>query len=667
MPCLDQNISKWAILIGIDHYPDLGRDDLKGCVCDVRKTSELLCNYYGYKSDHILQLTSPPQADVSETAFARSLSDTWPSYDNIIRSIRTVLKQGRQGDIAYIHFSGYAIQVPSLLPLGRRTRNALDIALVPVSIARDRKYFHDVELSVLLHELVAKGLDVTIVIDGRFALLNITPSQSSAFTLEDLNSLPYDKWREHGLYTWLQCPDPEVPYALLLGRSYLDMKGNREHYDRDTQEWNGYLTGWLHKALIEDGPYVQFRSLYHRLLLEASRLSQNEDMSKGLKAAGDMSRPFLLGDRYRLPWSPTFPALLLREKNQVVLLVEAGAAHGIQVGAHFIAISQSWSKTALCGPDRHGFGIFNTVTVHGLTSTAHLLVDTTPSAKMTAPLDAFLGSGKISSVMSQWPSQANSDKGPTDNPHWPDAEANTTQYLNEQPLSPSMQADLYQQLLHVKSEPWKFSRCVDVTVVGGYRHNSQTSPIYPAFARDGCLNLLSGDFVIIYIQGRWDEELFINVLCFDSAFGITQIYPLKNDGAPSLGKRQRNHAEENTELCLRLRVGLPDLRKADPHFIRASETLKIFVTDQRTSFQCLEMPRIRDEGFLREFSDPGGIFMSSADSGPAHQSEVLSGGTVSSMKLHAEGDDRNKCRDGNWCCFDVGVIVHKTIESLASI
>src|SRR5437773_2512798 len=109
---MDSDVSKWAILIGIDFYP--GGDNLDGCVNDVNAIGEL-CRNLGFQPDRITSLLSPRPEHPAARTPAGNDPDAWPSYENIVGSIRSMLEQSRPSDVVYIHFSGRISQVPTIL------------------------------------------------------------------------------------------------------------------------------------------------------------------------------------------------------------------------------------------------------------------------------------------------------------------------------------------------------------------------------------------------------------------------------------------------------------------------------------------------------------------------------------------------------------------------
>ncbi|PQE12955.1 caspase domain-containing protein [Rutstroemia sp. NJR-2017a BBW] len=82
--------------------------------------------------------------------------DLWPTYKNVIASLRRVLEKAKQGDFVYIHYSGH----------GTRSHQSGNLAFV---LFEDNEhgssYLRGPELAKCLRKMVAQGLFVTVVLD----------------------------------------------------------------------------------------------------------------------------------------------------------------------------------------------------------------------------------------------------------------------------------------------------------------------------------------------------------------------------------------------------------------------------------------------------------------------------------------------------------------------
>lgn len=173
--------------------------------------SKLLQKQYGFRREHMVEMTSSDCYGPDHNAnFGGQIRDTLPTYGNIISSFMTIIKEGKPGDLAYIHFSGVITTVQSILPAYAELPAVSDLALLTASCdatSEGEKFLlHDVELSALLNTLCEKGLEVTAFLDCRHALLHDFPSSRSDLSLlepNELKAMSYGKMRHHSARNWI--------------------------------------------------------------------------------------------------------------------------------------------------------------------------------------------------------------------------------------------------------------------------------------------------------------------------------------------------------------------------------------------------------------------------------------------------------------------------------
>ncbi|RYP20117.1 hypothetical protein DL765_002959 [Monosporascus sp. GIB2] len=108
----DTMTTHWAVLIGIDYYP---KDRcLKGSVRDAETVKQYLEAGPIPVDTAILTATT-----LSDPSFSCPIEkpDSWPTHDNVIKSLKKVIMEARQGDFVYIHYFGYGT---------RRSESAVD-------------------------------------------------------------------------------------------------------------------------------------------------------------------------------------------------------------------------------------------------------------------------------------------------------------------------------------------------------------------------------------------------------------------------------------------------------------------------------------------------------------------------------------------------------------
>lgn len=159
--------SHWAVLIGINFYKEPSKP-LEGCVRDVQSIENYLKTRH--TPIHVDVLTASTPSDISSGQPCEK-PDLWPTYQNVISSLRNIIDKAGQGDFVYIHFSGHGTQVDARSFEEYSNKDTGDLALVlfdEVTVSGTR-YFHSRDLADLLNKMVERGLLVTLVLDCCFS------------------------------------------------------------------------------------------------------------------------------------------------------------------------------------------------------------------------------------------------------------------------------------------------------------------------------------------------------------------------------------------------------------------------------------------------------------------------------------------------------------------
>lgn len=93
-------MNKYALLIGINYYSD-PRNQLNGCINDIKNMQQLLITQYGYLSERITLM--------SDELDNKSLP-IYPTKTNIFSQLNTLIKTVKSGDLIYLHYSGHGGQ-----------------------------------------------------------------------------------------------------------------------------------------------------------------------------------------------------------------------------------------------------------------------------------------------------------------------------------------------------------------------------------------------------------------------------------------------------------------------------------------------------------------------------------------------------------------------------
>ncbi|TGO15143.1 hypothetical protein BPAE_0591g00030 [Botrytis paeoniae] len=319
------NPKNHAILIGINSYKI---KPLNGCVRDVQEIKKYL--------DLLPDPVNTKMLIADESNPSRSFEDQklWPTYDNVISSIKNISSSGQPGDFVYIHFSGHGTSInPSNKPSSASTG---DSALVLLNEASDPpvRYLRGSELTQLLSDMVDKKLMVTLVLDccqsggvmrndSSIRFLEYDPLIDAAYPSSYVQYLnptyrhivtSYDTLRNPNGYTIIAASGPHEE-----AQEY-DFSKNGQHH--------GALSYFLLKAWKESGgPAVKQQLIYQYLSAKVRKTFPGQNpMCYGANNQG-------------------FFGGVLTEINQTSILVvrnpdkstqlQAGHVHGICDGDQF--------------------------------------------------------------------------------------------------------------------------------------------------------------------------------------------------------------------------------------------------------------------------------------------------------------------------------------------
>src|SRR3990172_710149 len=135
---------KKALLVGINRYPD-PRNELKGCVNDVRQVAGMLKERYGFPGD----------ADM------RLLTDARATTKAILDGLAWLIAGASTGDSLVFHYSGHGSQVPDMS--GDETTDRLDEILCPYDLDWKRPLTDD-DLAAACAG-VPRGALLTVILD----------------------------------------------------------------------------------------------------------------------------------------------------------------------------------------------------------------------------------------------------------------------------------------------------------------------------------------------------------------------------------------------------------------------------------------------------------------------------------------------------------------------
>ncbi|KAI1157385.1 hypothetical protein F5B18DRAFT_209472 [Nemania serpens] len=181
-------------------------------------------------------------------------------------------------------------------------------------------------------------------------------------------------------------------------------------------------------------------------------------------------------------------------------------------------------------------------------------------------------------------------------------------------LTPDQHASLYRDYVSLRYFAPALLDGIEVFLLGAYGGDGDKYPRVPRFS-EGILHLVSGDHALIRVASLLGQQAFVRVLCFDSSFGVFQVYPMKNTSKPEiqaypypdddLSADPYKQVHPVQEVIIHLQLFLPSRSCRSKQPIQATEALKVIVSSEPFhNERAIEMPPIRDESYLMDHPDP---------------------------------------------------------------
>jgi hypothetical protein len=333
--------SKWAVLIGIDHYQSgnavrldtqgtpIEYENLNGCVEDILSVEQYLLEAVKIEKGHIKKLLAP--LPTRRDGLSAAAEDR-PTYGNIVHVLGSISTYTKRGDLVYIHYSGYGARATTVFPQ-LKENTSLDKALVPSDIASGGQYLRDLELAILLERMVDAGLVVTVVLDcchSRGVVRSGGGGRVRGIAQVYRSVLPEDLPKSIHEIKHMVTPDwLQQPRDFTMFAACLKDQNAREGLFHGRS--HGVFTYWLLDTLRHSpSSTASSEMLYRRVCAQV----QNEYADQ---------MPFLVGNSDRLFFStsviPGFYGLTVRnvESSPEVgeLELSSGSVHGVRVGSEY--------------------------------------------------------------------------------------------------------------------------------------------------------------------------------------------------------------------------------------------------------------------------------------------------------------------------------------------
>ncbi|EXL93782.1 caspase domain-containing protein [Fusarium oxysporum II5] len=330
-----------AILIGIDAYPDKYKSSLKGCVRDTQQIRSLLEQQPFHIN--IQTLTATQSSDSSITGPVED-SAALPTYDNVIKAFRDLTCAAQSGDYIYIHYSGHGTRIaPTAKAFSNQHTGDLALALLGGENGDEVRPLGGYKLAVALNAMVVKGLVVTLVLDCCFAasiyrldrtdirFLRIDPELASAYfadksLAEQDEETPDSDYRDVSMLpSWLINPNG---YALLAACGPHEEAGEIIYKG----ESHGALSHFLNMSLRDGGLNRKHKNIFYRL----SSKFRGHSIQQNPALYGNKDQGFFGENNFTNSRS-----MVLVVRNGQHLALQAGQAHGVSDGDEFVLYPSS--------------------------------------------------------------------------------------------------------------------------------------------------------------------------------------------------------------------------------------------------------------------------------------------------------------------------------------
>ncbi|PQE18221.1 caspase domain-containing protein [Rutstroemia sp. NJR-2017a WRK4] len=577
----------YAILIGINFYP--GRP-LKGCVRDIQEIKKCLEEITNVKHIRMLTASRPDEPNPS-----RPLEDPefWPTYDNVVSSIKNVTSLAKPGDFVYIHFSGHGTSCPLPSEFSNTSAGTLALVLLNEASSTRTRYLRGLELTQLLSQMVDKKLTVTLVLDCCQSGGVMRNDSSIRFLDYDpLVDAAYPPCPEHHLvptyrhvtasFDWLRNPDG---YMVIAASGPHEIA--QEHdFDRNGQ-YRGALSYFLLKAWKESGgPSVKQRLIYEYLSTRVRNTCRGQNPMR----YGDNDQGIFGG---ALPGINQTSILIVRKPDKGLQL-QAGRIHGIcdgdqfalypfgdinpesgSVGDPIIAEVMNFNSPSLEGWEtalkaRQSLNIFSANQISGQSISFYIA--------QNSENDYEIRDESLNIIEQPTPMHHERE----DMSHILD--------LIEHIAKFKLVSNRINEALADPSYPFRENFNIKLTnSVGKEFHPgcSQTGWFQPGCSHRECsIEVEDGDRLSLHVENKGDYALYIYVYSLGPFWDIESALRANHAVIPS---SPNNSTTRNWKK--KLRIEAPDDMKRQTQY-HYEEIIKVFLASQLTSFTLLELPEL---------------------------------------------------------------------------
>jgi hypothetical protein len=616
---------KWALLIGIDQYPNVR--PLNGCVNDVMAMRQVLTGAFKFPTENIAFLT-----------------DGAATRDGILGAMKDLMGQVGQGDVVVVHYSGHGSQMPDR---EGDEPDGMDETILPYDTGRGTLPNRDItddEIYLWLKELTEKTTAITLIFDcchsGTIVRdpfgeeVRWVPPDTRPISELPASPIPpearglLDGGRDLGPSGWLPLGER---YVLVAGCS----RDERSFEIEEAGVKHGALTFHLARELSGARSGMTYRDVFEAVAPRVT--SRFPDQHPQLEGARDLE---IFGVKWIEPMA--FVPVVGREGDRVVL--GAGASAGMTVESHWEVYKPGTKVTENENP----LGVVKITKVRAVTSegelvegsvkgeiaagaraveASHFVAEARMAVRVVSPphrdreVKSLIDRIRASKVL-RLPGSAEHGEtcvyllsprhevpetapayalGPLAEETWAVVGENGELLMPPRRRTESGAVDVliknlekiskYRRTLSLRNDASALAGKVEIELL---RNHPGLTLDEPDKGADGVPLFFEGDYLALKVLNRHDQPLFVYVLDMGLTHRVTQVYPVRGAQDPLMAMPEKpleiwtRHGEE-------IRVYIPDefLSISSSPSVEGLETLKIFVTTHPADFHPLFQEGVR--------------------------------------------------------------------------
>ena len=278
----------YALLVGINEYPDPDIPNLKGCIDDIDNLEYFLNG----------------ELDQFEEIDIRVLKNKEATYENFVQTFREHLGQAGPDDVVLFHYSGHGSREPAAPEFLEFYPDGWDETLVLYDSRPNGLDLGDKELAVLVNEVAAGGAHVVVSLDSCHSG---SGTRSTELKLRQTS----DKTQARSLDSYLNGYYVENGPTIPTSKHLLMASCNRYQTAADGTSGGLYSSGLL-QVLEEFGTQISYADLFLKARNSVTTLARqkNHSQSPQFEAYGHFNAwsKFLDGspvgnrDRFSVSW-----------------------------------------------------------------------------------------------------------------------------------------------------------------------------------------------------------------------------------------------------------------------------------------------------------------------------------------------------------------------------